>query len=164
MIVFVCFFSNAGYATWHCSGHPAKWVPESGPDLTECVSIKLQNITDQVSSQTYQLEYLYICLQDYAVERPLHMTKSWQNISHYRPILITKKNRDMKTCDVSHCVSSLLRKLAMLAPTKKWLSFWKNCACPVYSFNHSQRRCRYTLQYSTYSCTVYELRYGRSHV
>ena len=55
----VCFFSNAGYATWHCSGHPARWVPESGPDLTECVSIKLQNITDQVSSQTYQLEYLY---------------------------------------------------------------------------------------------------------
>ena len=67
-----------------------------------------------------------------------------------------QKYRDMKTRYVSHCVSSLLQKLAMLAPTKKLRSFWKNCACPVYSFNHSQRRCRYKVQYSTYSCTVYK--------
>ena len=55
-------------------------------------------------------------------------------IRAYRAILITK-NCDMKIHDVSHCVSSSHRKLAMLAPTKKLWSFWKNCACPVYSFN-----------------------------
>ena len=33
--------------------------------------------------------------------------------------LSLQKSCDMKTCDVSHCVSSLLRKLVMLAPTKK---------------------------------------------
>ena len=86
----------------------------------------------------------------------------------YRAILITK-NRDMKTRDVSHCVSSLLRKLAMLEKSR---SFWKNCACPVYSFNpfpacYSVRakgdqrdvNKQWTMthaRYSTYSCTVYE--------
>ena len=38
---------------------------------------------------------------------------------------------------------SLLRKLAMLAPAKKSRSFWKNCACPVYSFNQSQHAIRF---------------------
>ena len=44
-----------------------------------------------------------------------------QRKSDYRAILITK-NCDMKT-HVPHCVSSLLRKLAMLALTKKIVKF-----------------------------------------
>ena len=44
--------------------------------------------------------------------------KSYNSIYYIRVILITQ-NRDIKTRDVAHCVSSLLRKLAMLASDDK---------------------------------------------
>ena len=65
---------------------------------------------------------------------------SWQ--VHFRAILITKN------CDVSHCVSSLLRKLAMLAPPKKISKFLEELRMPSLLVQPFPAH--------TYSCTVYE--------
>ena len=82
----------------------------------------------------------------------------------------------MKTRDVLHCVSSLLRKLAMLAPTKKIAKFLEELRMPsllVQPFPSSQ--------YGTFNSTgaaqmqiysivrtavlyIQKLRYSRSHI
>ena len=51
------------------------------------------------------------------------------DVCEKRAILIAK-NREIKTRDVSHCVSSLLPKLAMLAPTNKIAKFLEELRMP----------------------------------
>ena len=72
-----------------------------------------------------------------------------------RAILITK-NRDMKTRDVSHCVSSLLRKHAMLAPTEK--------NCEVSGRTAHAQFTRLTIPRKVRTAVLYtKFQYGRSH-
>ncbi|XP_022097103.1 adhesion G protein-coupled receptor L2-like isoform X3 [Acanthaster planci] len=35
-------------AEWHCEGRPAMWIPESGPDLSRCVSEWAEDIEDKL--------------------------------------------------------------------------------------------------------------------
>ncbi|XP_071489807.1 adhesion G protein-coupled receptor L2-like [Diadema antillarum] len=42
-----CPPDHSGQAKWACVGYPARWS-EDGPDLSDCVSIKIKNITDQL--------------------------------------------------------------------------------------------------------------------
>ncbi|XP_071799569.1 adhesion G protein-coupled receptor L2-like isoform X2 [Asterias amurensis] len=42
--------SGAVNARWHCLGRPAKWVPETGPDLSLCTSAWAEDIKKQSSN------------------------------------------------------------------------------------------------------------------
>ncbi|XP_033107952.1 adhesion G protein-coupled receptor L3-like [Anneissia japonica] len=43
-----CPEGSTGTARWACVGQPARWFPESGPDLSNCVSPWVNNITKMV--------------------------------------------------------------------------------------------------------------------
>ncbi|XP_041475944.1 adhesion G protein-coupled receptor L2-like isoform X5 [Lytechinus variegatus] len=45
-----CPPGHTGQAMWRCDGSPARWTPESGPDLSDCISLKLKNISDQLEN------------------------------------------------------------------------------------------------------------------
>ena len=62
----------------------------------------------------------------------------------------------MKTRDVSHCVSSLLQKLTMLAPTKKIVKFLEELRMPSLLVQPFPAQMQIYSLVRTYSCTVYE--------
>ncbi|XP_070563607.1 uncharacterized protein [Ptychodera flava] len=50
LVIQQCPEGTTGQAIWYCDGTPAKWSPSSGPDLSDCKSQAVEQISEMISN------------------------------------------------------------------------------------------------------------------